>query len=219
MKESVYVFVEGQADKTFIRDYIVHIVSDFCFDKPDDRLVNVDGRFVKIVYTEGWSGIKGGVYQHVMQQNTGNGVVNLVIFDADDDFTARKADMEAWRERSGLSFEIFLFPNNRDCGALENLLENIILDKNRPIFECWDGYEDCLRNTTIVGRDEPLTTPAKKTKIYAYLEALLGKSKNEKKKIKEVERDYRNKDHWNLDADYLLPLQMFLTAHLLDRKD
>jgi hypothetical protein len=206
MSKPVSVFVEGVADRKFIADYIRFIAPDF--EITDETIVESGGRNIKQIDT-----------QLKMKRITDNNGVNLVIFDADDDFASRKAELEKWREQSGLSFEIFLFPNNQENGTLENLLENIILDKNRPIFQCWDGYEQCLRNTTIAGRDEPLTTPAKKTKIYAYLEALLGKSKSEKKKIKEVERDYRNKDHWNLEADYLLPLKMFLTAHLLDRKD
>ena len=56
----------------------------------------------------------------------------------------------------------------------------------------------------------PLTTPAKKTKIYGYLEALLFESESEKKKIKEREREYDNALHWNLDAEFLLPLKEFL---------
>jgi hypothetical protein len=59
-----------------------------------------------------------------------------------------------------------------------------------------------------------LTIPAKKTKIYAYLEVLLGVTKKEKEKIKERERDYKNKGHWNLDSDFLIPLKEFLLKHI-----
>jgi hypothetical protein len=60
----------------------------------------------------------------------------------------------------------------------------------------------------------PLTTPAKKTKIYGYLEALLGTSESDKKKIKEREREYHNALHWNLDAEYLSSLKEFLVKSL-----
>lgn len=60
----------------------------------------------------------------------------------------------------------------------------------------------------------PLTTPAKKTKIYGYLEALLGESKAQKKLIKEVNRDYTEIKHWDLDAEYLKPLKDFLEKEL-----
>ncbi len=56
----------------------------------------------------------------------------------------------------------------------------------------------------------PLTIPAKKAKIYAYLETLLGKSKTQKKLIKDANRNYENTLHWNLDAEYMEPLKGFL---------
>ena len=61
----------------------------------------------------------------------------------------------------------------------------------------------------------PLTTPAKKTKIYGYLEALLDESKKEKNKIKEKERDYENPLHWDLDAEYLKRLKEFVDKNLI----
>lgn len=61
----------------------------------------------------------------------------------------------------------------------------------------------------------PLTTPAKKTKIYGYLEALLGESKKEKKMIKEIERNYENPLHWDLDAEYLERLEEFVGKNLI----
>ena len=71
-------------------------------------------------------------------------------------------------------------------------------------MDCWENYEEELRKLEIPGRTPPpLTTPAKKTKIYGYLEALLGESKKEKKMIKEIERNYENPLHWDLDAEYL----------------
>ena len=60
----------------------------------------------------------------------------------------------------------------------------------------------------------PLTTSAKKTKIYGYLEALLGESKKEKKIIKEKEREYGNALHWDLDAEYLERLKEFLNENM-----
>ena len=56
---------------------------------------------------------------------------------------------------------------------------------------------------------------AKKTKIYGYLEALLGESKSQKELIKEANRNYENPQHWNLDAEYLEPLRNFLVANII----
>ncbi|RRB06541.1 hypothetical protein [Larkinella rosea] len=59
------------------------------------------------------------------------------------------------------------------------------------------------------------TTPARKTKIYAYLEALLGETDSEKEKIKERKRNYRETKHWNIAPanPFLKPLKAFLDPY------
>ena len=98
---------------------------------------------------------------------------------------------------------------------MEDLLENIINPNNQPIFDCWGHYEQELVQLDIPGRTPPpLTTPAKKTKIYGYLEALLGASGEQKKLIKEANRNYETPLHWNLEAEYLEPLKEFLVNNI-----
>lgn len=208
MPKPIKIFVEGIADAKFMADYLSHILPDLEIDKSI------------IIETGGWTNInsqsvKGEAIRNQMEENTDNGGVNLLIFDADGDFAARKQEITDWKKIYNRSFEIFLFPNDEDKGELEDLLEKIINPLNQPIFDCWQGYESCLKTTTIVGRDQPLTTPAIKTKIYAYLEALLGSSNKEKEKIKERERDYKNSVHWNLDSTKLDKLKLFLTQNII----
>ena len=156
----------------------------------------------------------GQAYINQMNINSDNGGINLVIFDADTDTETRRSEILKWKQDNSLDFELFLFPNDKDTGALEDLLEQIINSKNSSIFACWNDYEVCLRGSKIEGRTEPLTTPAKKTKIYGYLEALLGKTRKEKDQIKEANRNYLNADHWNLSSDALNPLKDFLDKYL-----
>ena len=210
MKKRFQIFVEGDADKKFLSDYYHHLFSE---NAPKNC----------ITHTGELSNEKTGGYRKLldeanllnMRSNIANGGVNLVIFDADEDFETRRKELLAYKEEYGVEFELFLLPNNKDAGELENLLENIINPNNRPIFDCWENYEQELVKLDIPGRTPPpLTTPAKKTKIYGYLEALLGESKSQKKMIKESERKYENTRHWNLDAEYLKPLKEFLEMHL-----
>ena len=197
------IIVEGDADKKFVEDYYHHL---FRMVAPKDS----------IYASGGYKNLSNESILQRMRMNTDQGGVNLVIFDADDDYEARWKELSSIKERDGVEFELFLFPDNRDAGALEDMLENIINTRNRPILDCWENYEKELVQLQIEGRTPPpLTTPAKKTKIYGYLEALLGESKNEKKKIKEKERDYENTLHWDLDADYLERLKEFLTKSLI----
>ena len=61
-----------------------------------------------------------------MKTMSANGGKNLVIFDADDDVEKRRTELLSWKEKENLDFELFLIPNDKEAGALETLLENII---------------------------------------------------------------------------------------------
>ncbi|MBE6223901.1 MAG: hypothetical protein E7122_01550 [Bacteroidales bacterium] len=203
MKKKFQIVVEGVADKQFIRQYVKYLFGE---DIPENLLIS----------TEGKDKLKKSSSINRIQSMTDDGGINLVIFDADDDFTIRLNEINEWKKENNLEFELFLFPNNKSSGELEDLLENIINLNNKEIFECWDNYERELKSIDIPGRTPPpLTTPAKKTKIYGYLEALLSGSSKDKEKIKERNRDYTNSLHWNLNADYLEPLKTFLLSNLL----
>lgn len=206
MKQQYSIFVEGEADKRFISQLI---------------LVLLDGKTVEdhIFVTNGWKSLvtpaKETLYINQMNKTSDNGGVNLVIFDADDDIDDRRNDLLSWKKRHGVDFELFLMPDDHTPGELEDLLVGIINPENKPVFDCWKKYEESLSHVSIPWRNgEPLTIPAKKTKIYAYLETLLGKSRKQKELIKENKRDYTNKNHWNLKADTIRQLSDFLVKNL-----
>lgn len=207
MKNPLTIFVEGDADKQFILQFLESIslpVKESC-----------------IVKTLGWNNLISPkieeAYLNQMRRTSADGGINLVIFDADDNFEGRKNELFGWKERQNVNFELFLFPNNRVVGELEDLLEQIINPENQPVMDCWADYETALKKVSLPWRGgTPLTIPAKKTKIYAYLEVLLGISKSEKNKIKEPNRDYKNEKHWNLKAHALNELGDFLRKSLCD---
>ncbi len=201
--ENILIFVEGIADVTFIKQYV-----KFAFDIElgENQIINVQGWNNLINQTK-----QGEGYQNQMNLNNYNGGKNLVIFDADKDLGSRQTEILEWKAKYKLEFELFLFPNDSDTGALEDLLERIINPINKSIFDCWKRYETCISNKAIEGRGTPLTIPAKKTKIYGYLEALLGSSHSEKEKIKEKYRNYLETNHWDLNSPDLNPLKNFLS--------
>lgn len=202
MRKDFNIFVEGVADARFFKQYINHVFGE---EVADERLVIL----------KGWDNLKTEASAVRMRSMSANGGVNIVIVDADKDFQTRQAEIAEWEQANEVEFELFLLPNNQDKGALEDLLENIINPNNSPIMDCWENYEKELVQLDIPGRTPPpLTTPAKKTKIYGYLEALLFDSKSQKEQIKEVNRNYENTLHWNLDAEYLEPLKEFLVENL-----
>lgn len=201
------IIVEGDADKKFFEDYYHHI---FGGKAPQGSIVH-PGKGSK---TGGYQKLRSEDAIGAMRQNADLGGVNLVIFDADEDIETRRAELLAIKDEFGVEFELFLLPNDKDAGALEDMLENIINPNNEPIFKCWDKYESDLGQLIIKGRTTPLTIPGKKAKIYAYLSALLGKSDDEQKLAQTEKRDYRNPLHWNLDAEYLEPLREFLKCNI-----
>ncbi len=203
---NIKIFVEGIADKKFLEDFIsIHYSTNI---QEDD-----------IITTGGWtklisSGKEGEMVRNKMTQHTDNGGVNLLIFDADDNRQTRTDDIKKWQKKYNLNFHIFLWPDNKKRGDLETVLENIINPSNQPIFDCWNNYEKCLQNIVIQGRIEPLTIPARKTKIYGYLESLLEPTESQKEKIKERNRDYTKTEFWDLHSNYLKPLKQFLDRHI-----
>ena len=206
MKQPYSVFVEGVADKRFISQLITVL---FGGNVADDS----------IIVTDGWKSLvtqaKENLYINQMNKTLDNGGVNLVVFDADDDVDSRRSELLSWKEEHGVDFELFLLPDNHNPGELEDLLESIINPENKPVLDCWNDYEKSLGKVSIPWRDGvPLTIPAKKTKIYAYLESLLGKSRKQKELIKENKRDYTNENHWNLKAEAIEQLSSFLTQNL-----
>ena len=196
MKERVHIIVEGLADLVFFEQYYRHL---FGKSAPNGFVFKTDGKD------------NLPKFANQMRTMSANGGINLVVFDADDDIEARRKELLAIKEQFGVEFELFLLPNDKEVGALEDLLENIINPNNKPIFECWEGYEKELVKLDIPGRTPPpLTTPAKKTKIYGYLEAYHGETKREKELIKEANRNYADPRLWDLDAEYLGALKEFL---------
>ena len=204
------IIVEGDADKKFFRDYYHHLFGE---QAPENSIIHPgkDGD------TGGYSKLKSEEALQALRQNTDQGGVNLVIFDADDDCEARRKELLAVKEEFGVEFELFLLPNDKDAGELEDMLEKIINPNNQPVMDCWETYEGELEKVRIPSKTPPtLTIPAKKTKIYAYLETLLGKSRSQKKLIKDPNRNYENTSHWDLDAEYLEGLKGLLIRNLTE---
>lgn len=202
------IIVEGDADIKFFKDYYHHLFHEKAPKGSITLPIEGDktGGYKKLFLEEAINPLK---------ENNAYGIINLVIFDADKDIEARRKELLAIKEQFDVEFELFLMPNNQDAGALEDLLENIINPDNQPVMDCWQTYEGELEKVRIPTKTPPtLTIPAKKTKIYAYLETLLGETRTQKELIKDPNRNYENTQHWNLDAEYLKPLKEFLKDFL-----
>jgi hypothetical protein len=123
--------------------------------------------------------------------------------DADQDFQQRREEVLHDFAEFGVPIELFLFPNNQAPGSLEDILSAIGVDQ--AVFNCFYAYEGC-----ITGRN----LPVKKSRIFAYLDAMLppGQKKGDKNdQIQEKNRNYRRADIWDLHHPYLSPLRNFFS--------
>ena len=184
------IFTESNADIKFIQDYISEHFTDLL---SEDFFYPLNS----------WAGYKSkGQAIASIQENFEKGKQTILILDADNDFAARQAEVLNDFYGYNIPIKLFLFPNNAHNGNLENLLTEIALDRT-PI-NCFMNYEECVRAYNL---------PLEKSKIYAYLDAVLPpESKiNRKNDLRtEENRDYRNAAHWNLHHEYLTPLHNFL---------
>ncbi len=193
------ILVEGVADEVFMEAYI--------------KKIGLEQYPITIKRCEGYTNLQTSAYINELQKNIDKGGKNLVVFDADNDCESRRKEL--MNIKAKVDFELFLLPNDSDSGAIENLLEKIINPVNQCILDCWNKYEKNLSECVIPWKvPQTPTTPAYKTKIYGYLEALTGTTKEEKKRIKEKERDYLDRNLWNLDSEALNPLKTFLLKQI-----
>lgn len=185
MPQKVYIFVEGKEDSHFLKSYVGYL----CYEPAE--LISVEG--------------KDRLKAHcsIIERELNRGTRVLVVFDADGDYGERKSEIEELvqkqtgknHETSDLDF--FFFPNDKDSGNLEDLLEKIIKLEHKGVFDCFEAYKECLTE-----RDPSYVRPDKKDKIYSYKQALGA--------IKEGEEYYFSPKYWDFENSSLDPLKRFL---------
>lgn len=204
--DKIRIFCEGYSDQRFLRDFIF---LNYEIEITDKQLKenNIIHRL-----NDGWTTLK--ILKERITEEFSD-YTSLIFLDADDEKTIGKAGfdetnkhiddlMQSWNWNN---YDKYIFPNNKDLqGEVEDFLEKIINQNNSDIFECWNGFENCLKNN-----EKGYLIPAKKSKIYLYHETLL------KNKYKDPERDFKDSNLWDLNVntnEYLVPLKEFLDKHL-----
>jgi hypothetical protein len=205
------IFVEGDADKIFIRDIFK------LWYKIELSSIQLN-EFV--IICDGYSQIEKqkDQFKQTEQGQKREGGKNLVIFDADyvggeaeHGIENKRKYLESIKNDLSIEFEVFLFPDNQKDGTLETILESCINPKHKGIIDCWYALEECIKSKG------GYTIPADKSKIYVYLECLHGKSRAEKNKIKDQKRDFTLNEDWLIDCNnnpFLERLKSFFDEHL-----
>ena len=212
------ILVEGIADLVFIKDFIeVH------FGYLHNSIVKIKEDTIDItIFHKNENSIKIfvlGSKEALDNENTSKKVTSeinkesyhytILILDADENVEVSKELANKYVNNLSLS-NSYLFPDVENVGDLETILENIQVDQN--IADCWSNFEDCIQ-----GKDVAYTIPAKKSKIYTYLEVLNPNTKRGKENCKERNRNYKDTQIWkisDLNNPYILKLKTFLDPYL-----
>lgn len=205
----IRIFCEGISDQRFLRDFIkVHYDFDISdIDLKKNKYVENMGSWNKLILQ------KEKITESLSEYTS------LIFLDADDEKVIDKPGFiatnnyvnELMKSWNWTKYDTFVLPNNQDSGTVEDLLENIINNKHLEIFKCWNEFEKCL------SKDLSFTIPAKKSKIYSYLECLHGVTNKEKDKCKDSFRDFQDENLWeinNLENPYITKLKEFLDQYL-----
>lgn len=188
------IFTESKADVKFIRDYIAEI---FNLELSDDDFDTLGS----------WSGYKaGGNLKASIKENHADQKQTILVLDADADFANRQQEVLNDFSGYGIPIKLFLFPDNNSTGNIEILLCKIAI--HQKIIDCFDSYEKCI---------DGFESPVIKSKVFAYLDALLPSSQKKgdsKDLIQEKNRNYRNPNHWDLAHDSLTPFKIFIQSFI-----
>lgn len=191
------ILVEGKDDKEFI-SYLLKIVlriSDDMYDILENGSygINTD-KAVKI------------------RKSLDNGTNFIIINDADSSFIDRQKELEAAMLSEDIKGNIFLFPNNKDNGTLEDLLFMCALDDKKYILDCYTSMIKCLEQNP---DSKNLDIPDKHSQAYVYADVNLSKNEKSKRNKKHDDKDkihpyaFYRKDLWDFDCLKIQPLLDF----------
>lgn len=156
-------------------------------------------------------------FQNILQENSFDGGANLVIYDADcsknnGGFTKRIAHYNAQKTALNVDFDLFLWPDNHSDGDFETMLLQITLRKHKGLIDCFNQYVKRIKR---LGRGKiKYNVPGRKGCIHSYISAMPMKRK-EKELFSKGYWAFDNKDYWNLDAEYIQPLKVFLGQYFV----
>ena len=208
----IKIYIEGKEKRVPESDFLSSVLSHIGI--PQDKY--------EIIHTGGFTNLLDSdsmPYVGLLRANTDDGGMNLVIFDADTDknkggFTVRREYLLTKRDQLDLKFDLFLWPNNREDGDVEVLMESIARKDLYPeFFDCFTKYEHCM-SLRKNDKGEPFySTPNRKGKLHTYFHAL-PISNTKKNRFGQGVWRWSDELIWDLEADSLNPIKGFLLKYL-----
>ena len=209
----VKIYIEGKNKKVPESEFLRAILDQ----------IGIPAERYEFVHTNGYTSLldaANGVNVEIMRANSDSGGKNLVVFDADTifnngGFEKRQKELLERGRALGLSFELFLWPDNRNDGDVEVLMESIARKDLYPeFFDCFSKYEHCISQRKNEKGEPFYTTPNRKGKLHTYFNSL-PISNTKKSKFGSGVWLWADASIWDLDAESLLPIKEFLLKHLI----
>jgi hypothetical protein len=208
MKKLLRIFVEGSTDLRFLTDLVwIH------FGKTLNKS--------EIIVTRGWSNLFNEENLNIIQLVAAQGGSSLVIFDTDKDsdiveesFVIRRELLINKAKKNKVLIDLFLFPNNKEDGDIESLLQTIANPNvYEPVATCYESYFDCLQEYNQRYQSETgirLNIFREKDRRKLALRNFLS---IHGQKSDEHKRNYTDTNFWNFNSPALHPLIDSLRPH------
>lgn len=202
------IFIEAKNDNTSEYHFLQTILNVF-FPETKVEFIFMNG--IGNLYNE------TNLNQIRLAQESGEQVI--ILADADTivkglGYTKRKEEIDNGMIAHKLSFPYFLYPNNQNDGAVEELMESAARrDLHPTVFDCFEDYEKCVSGVKDESGKSKYNVPNLKGKLHTYMAAQKLPRKL-CKKFGSGDWLFDNDDYWNLEVDALQPLKEFFVAHL-----
>lgn len=112
------------------------------------------------------------------------------------------------------SVPYFIYPNNKDDGDVETLMESAARrDLHQVFFDCFEDYEKCVSGVKYQYGQPLYNTPNLKGKLHTYMNAQKLNNKL-RRKLGTGNWLFDNTNYWDLKTFALQPLKDFLAINL-----
>lgn len=209
----VKIFIEGKNNKVPESDFLHAILDSMGISEDKYEIMHTSG------YTNLFDSDLAATNIELMRANTDAGGKNLVVFDADTSsnnggFNLRQTEILDGRQKNGLDFDLFLWPDNKSDGDVEVLMESIARKDLYPeFFDCFGKFEHCISQRKKESGESFYTTPNRKGKLHTYFNSL-PISKTKKDRFGKGEWRWKDSEIWDLHSESLAPLKDFLSKYL-----
>ena len=202
------IFIEAENNKTPEHNFLKALI-DLYFPTKDIDIICIGG--IGNLFNE--------ANKNQISQALEVGERVLILIDADTvtkgyGFEKRKAEIDQNMHMLKFSIPYFIYPNNKDDGDVETLMESAARrDLHQVFFDCFEDYEKCMSGVKDKSGQPLYNTPNLKGKLHTYMNAqkLSNKLRN---RFGKGDWLFNNTNYWDLNVVALQPLKDFLAINL-----